>query len=279
MTAAAPPVVLAIAGSDSGGGAGVQADIATLTSLGVHAATAVTAVTAQDSLAVYRSYAMPPDLVADQIRVVLADLPVSAVKTGMLPNIEIVQCVLDFARDGHLPNLVIDPVGSSSSGHELMDSAAWDLMRDHLLAYATVITPNAHEAALLLERPSIRSLTDAKRAAIALLDKGPRAVVITGIIDGPNRADVVAVADELRIVQHRNIQTQNDHGTGCTFASAVAAGLAHSADVFDAVFHATGIVHAALFWSSNWQLGSGRGPLNHLRIATPDPSSTHWRSS
>jgi hydroxymethylpyrimidine/phosphomethylpyrimidine kinase len=230
-----PPVALTIAGSDPSAGAGIQADLKTFAAQGVYGVSVLTAVTVQNSRGVSYVHPLPPDLVAAQLFAVLEDLPVAAVKVGMLATEEIAEAV---AAVGYaLPNLVLDPVLVSSSGHRL--TAVGAIRR--LLPYATVVTPNADEA---------RYVTDA-----------PQWTVVTGS-DGA--ADTVHGPDGTWELRAEPVRTRNTHGTGCTFSAAIAARLALGDTVPYALDHAKRYVTRALRAAAGWQLGAGTGPLNHF---------------
>ncbi len=260
----APPVVLAIAGTDSGGAAGLAADLATLGHLGCHAACAVTAVTAQDTTGVHAVHALPAHAVADQLTAVLTDLPVAVVKTGMLGSAKVVRLVAE--RLTHLP-LVVDPVLVATSGAVLGDAEVRTAYRDHLLPVTRVLTPNRDEALALLGRNEPEPACD---LAARLAEHGC-AVVLTG---GPQwcRGEGVATCTDWLCepgttpvaLTHPAVRTTADHGSGCTHASALAAGLAHGHPLVDAARAASRYVSARLIDSSRWSLGRGRGPVSHL---------------
>lgn len=262
-----PPVALTIAGSDSGGGAGIQADLRTFMAHGVFGCSAVTALTVQNTVEVQAVHVPPADLLRAQVEAVLDDLPVGAVKTGMLATAEVVHTVADLAGAGRLPSLVVDPVMVASSGARLLDADATDAYRDRLLPLATVLTPNVREAEVLLDT-SVTTLAAQHDAARRLAASGPRWVVVTGghAVDDADRAvDVVADRDAgitMELASSR-VVSRNTHGSGCSFASAVAAGLAHGRDVPRVVADAHGWVHRAIVSSADWRLGAGHGPLDH----------------
>ena len=262
-----PPVALTIAGSDSGGAAGVQADLKTFAALGVFGTCAVTALTAQNSTAVVAISPVDADFVVAQIDAVLSDLPVAAVKTGLLATAEIVDAVAEHAAAGRLPNLVVDPVMVASSGARLLDVDAERTYRDQLVPYAAVLTPNRREASVLLGR-TVHTLDDQRDAARALHAAGAETVVVTGG-DAPDNTDeavdVACSADGLVELRSSRIPTVNTHGSGCSFASAVAAGLARGQPVSAALRDAKSFVHAAIETAACWHLGSGHGPLNHFQ--------------
>lgn len=270
-----PPVALSIAGSDSSGGAGIQADLRTFAAHRVHGTTAISALTAQNTLGVQGVHAVSGSFVADQIRSVIDDLHVRAVKTGMLATAEIVYAVADFAADGLLPNLVVDPVMVSSTGHRLLDKGAEDAYRDALIAHATLVTPNVEEAMVLTGRelPSMEAIVS---AAVELAERGP-AVIITGGDTGTDSiVDVLALGDgEATMVANPRVDTTNDHGTGCSMSSAVAARLARGDDLETAVVGAREFVLRALQGGADWQLGAGHGPIDHLGWNDPSSMNTY----
>ena len=263
-----PPVALTIAGSDSGGGAGIQADLATFAAHGVHGTSAITAVTVQDTLGVKGIHPVPPDVVMAQVETVLADFPVAAVKTGMLGDAEIVDVVADLARAGRLHRLVVDPVLVSTSGHALATGAAAAAIATTLVPAAFLLTPNSDEAAALLGTEPARNVAAQREQAEALRRLGAHAVVVTGGVDGLHRVDVLASPAGAEELRGRAIATRNDHGTGCTFAAAAAAALAHGADVHAATRTAHHAVRSALTRSAGWRLGRGAGPVSHLSPTT-----------
>jgi hydroxymethylpyrimidine/phosphomethylpyrimidine kinase len=262
-----PPVALTIAGSDSGGGAGIQADLKTFAALGVFGTTAITALTAQNTRGVRGVHPVPVDFVVAQIETVLDDLPVAATKTGMLATAPILQAVATLAASGRLPRLVVDPVMVSSSGDRLLDAEAEHAYVEQLLPHATVATPNLREAEVLLGR-SITTLSEQRAAAEALGAFGPRIVVVKGghaVTDSPGEAvDVVFTGTSLYELRAPRVETANNHGSGCTFASATAAGLARGLSTADAVAAAKEFVHRAVTGGARWSLGGGHGPLDHF---------------
>ena len=261
-----PAVALTIAGSDSGGGAGIQADLVTFAALGVHGASAITALTAQNTVGVAGVHVPPVGFLRDQLDAVLDDLPVGAVKTGMLATEEVVLAVADYAAAGRLPHLVVDPVLVSSTGARLLDTGAEAAYREALFPHALVVTPNAREAAALLGRP-VETTDDAREAAAAIGAWGPRWVVVkAGHMPGDAACDVVVEAATGRVTElcRPRVLTDNDHGTGCTFAAATAAGLALGRPVAQALDDAKRFVHEGLVRSATWALGAGHGPVGKL---------------
>lgn len=264
-----PPVALTIAGSDSGGGAGVQADLRTFAAFGVHGCAAVAALTAQNTHQVRGVCPTDPSFLRDQIEAVLDDLPVAAVKTGMLATAANVRVVAELAAAGRLPNLVVDPVMVSSSGDRLLDRDAERAYTDELIPHALVITPNGREAAALTGS-TVESVDAQHRAAEALADQGARWVVVKGGDQtGDDAVDLVVGDGEVRRLVARRIDTRNNHGTGCSFASAIAAQLAAGADPASAIGRAKHFVHGAIVRAAGWELGAGHGPIDHLDFAHP----------
>jgi hydroxymethylpyrimidine/phosphomethylpyrimidine kinase len=262
-----PPVAMTIAGSDSGAGAGLQADLKTFAALGVFGTTVVTAVTAQSTRTVAGVEPLTGAFVTLQIETVLDDLPVAAVKTGMLGSSEVVRAVARLAEAGRLPNLVVDPVLMSSTGHPLLDAGGVDAYLGELVARARVLTPNLREAALLLgiatdELADVAAMADAARRLVAL---GPETVVLKGgHLGGAGSPDVVASAGAVHVHERARIRTANDHGTGCSLSAAIAAGLARGLGIPDAVARAEEYVAGAIAGAAGWRLGAGRGPLDHF---------------
>jgi hydroxymethylpyrimidine/phosphomethylpyrimidine kinase len=268
-------VALTIAGSDSGGGAGIQADLLTFASLGVHGTSAVTALTAQNTVGVTGVHVPPVEFLLAQIEAVLDDLPVAATKTGMLATEEVVRAVAGLAAEGRLPNLVVDPVLVSSTGARLLDPGAERAYTEALFPYALVVTPNTREASALLGI-AVETVADATEAALRLGELGPAWVVVKGghlVDDGANAVDVVfdTARGELTALRLPRVPTRNDHGTGCTFGAATAAGLARGAPVPYALDAAKRFVHAGLASSAGWHLGAGHGPVGKLGAWGPAP--------
>ena len=252
--------MLAIAGSDSGGGAGIQADIKAIMAMGGFAATAVTAVTAQNTLGVHAVQLLPPDLIQAQLEAVLTDIGADAIKTGMLGEAAIVHRVAACLEGRQIP-LVVDPVMVAKGGQSLLAADAIEAMRARLLPLATIITPNLPEAEALLGHP----IHDPEMAAVALLATGARAVLIKGgHAEGDDLVDVLADADGVHRFPVKRIQTRHTHGTGCTMASAIATGLAQGMAIHAAVGRAQAYVQAAIRSAPGF--GGGHGPLNHNAI-------------
>jgi hydroxymethylpyrimidine/phosphomethylpyrimidine kinase len=258
-------IALTIAGSDSSGGAGIQADLKTFAALGVYGASAITALTAQNTQGVDAVLVVPPDFVARQIKVVAGDLDVGAVKIGMLATAEIIEAVAEQleALDG-IP-IVLDPVMVAASGDILLDEDAIETLRSVLLPRATLVTPNLPEAAKLLDQDEAKNEGAMRAQAEALKALGAQAVVIKGgHAEGPEAVDILVDAEgELRLTAPR-IETENTHGTGCTLSSAIAAELAKGASLREAVTRAKAYVTAALQRANELQIGKGRGPVHHF---------------
>lgn len=260
-----PPVVLTIAGTDSGGAAGIAADLATFAALGVHGACVITAVTAQDTTGVHDIHVVPSEIVDAQLDAIVGDLAVAAVKTGMLGSAETVVRLSERYRalSDPRPALVVDPVLVATSGAVLGDDSVAAAYVEYLLPLATVVTPNAGEAAAL-------TATDGPPDELArrLAELGP-AVVITGGGAAGVCTDWLAVPGEEPVgLSHPAVDTANDHGTGCTFSSALAAYLAHGILLGQSVAHAAAYTTHQLDLSRTWNLGRGRGPIAHVHVPT-----------
>lgn len=251
--------MLAIAGSDSGGGAGIQADLKTAAAFGVHGMTAVTAVTAQNSVGVQGAWELPAEAVRAQIVSVVSDIGVDAVKTGMLATPELVSVVAEELRGISAP-LVVDPVGVSKHGHRLLEPAAVSVLRELLLPLATVTTPNLDEVALLTG-VEVRDEAGLWRAAEAMLALGPRWVLVKGGHLPGEAVDLLTDGTVELVLRAGRADNRHTHGTGCTLASAVAAGLAAGLDVPAAARAAKDYVTGAL--RAGFALGSGIGPVDH----------------
>lgn len=258
------PRVLSIAGSDSGGGAGIQADLKTFSALGCFGMTAITALTAQNTCGVRAIHAVPPQMLRDQIDAVMEDIGADAVKIGMLHSPEIVLTVAEAIDRYAMTNVVFDPVMVATSGAVLIDNTALDVLVRELFPRATVITPNLDEAALLVGR-ALTTSQDMEQAARALLDKGARAVLIKGgHLPGDTVIDLLVMkSGEKFWMQAPRIHSPNTHGTGCTLSSAMAAHLALGASLVEAVQHARVFVREALQAGAQVRTGKGSGPLNH----------------
>ena len=255
------PTAMTVAGSDSGGGAGIQADLKTFAALGVYGTSVLTAVTAQNTLRVTAVHEVPPETVAAQIDAVLTDVGADAVKTGMLSSAPIIEVVAEELRRHGIQRLVVDPVMVAKSGDRLLREDAVEALRTLLLPLATVVTPNVPEAEALANM-KIWTAEDARLAARRIAELGAGAVVVKGgHLPGPS-VDRLYDGRAFSDFSAPRVETSNTHGTGCTFASAIAAGLARGSNVAEAVAAAKEYVTQAL--KSSYPLGHGHGPLNHL---------------
>ncbi|HEY0885343.1 MAG TPA: bifunctional hydroxymethylpyrimidine kinase/phosphomethylpyrimidine kinase [Ramlibacter sp.] len=258
------PRVLSIAGSDSGGGAGIQADLKTIAALGCYGMTAITALTAQNTTGVRAIHGVPPQMLADQIDAVVDDIGVDAVKIGMLHAPEIVRTVASAIERHRLQRVVLDPVMIATSGAVLIGEDAVSVLVRELFPKALVVTPNLDEAALLVGRP-LGNEADMEAAARQLLEMGARAVLVKG---GHLAGDIVSDlllerGGEPCWTRGARIASPNTHGTGCTLSSAIAAHLALGAALPEAVQRAREYVRGALQAGANVRTGAGSGPLNH----------------
>ena len=256
--------VLSIAGSDSGGGAGIQADLKTIAALGGYGMTAITAITVQNTVGVRAIQALPPELLAQQIDAVAEDIGVDAVKIGMLHDAPVVQAVAAAIRRHRFAHVVLDPVMVATSGDKLIHPDTMAVLIRELFPLATLITPNLDEAGWLIGRP-IRTADELEPAARELLALGARAVLLKGgHLDGPELTDLLLAppAAPQRWSAGR-IDTRNTHGTGCTLSSAIACGLAQGLPLAEAVDAARRYVRGALQAGADVSTGRGHGPLNH----------------
>ncbi|MBW8271228.1 bifunctional hydroxymethylpyrimidine kinase/phosphomethylpyrimidine kinase [Caldovatus aquaticus] len=261
--------VLIVAGSDSGGGAGIQADLKAVTALGAFAATAITALTAQNTLGVHGVMAVPVPFIRQQIRVVLEDIGADAIKTGMLHDSATIEAVCEeiAARARGVP-LVADPVMVAKGGHRLLAPEAVETLKRRLLPLAAVITPNLPEAEVLagMEIPDLAAM---RRAAEMLLTLGVPAVLLKGgHLPGPTVTDLLATEAGIEALEGPRIATRHTHGTGCTLASAIAAGLAQGMALRAAVLRARAYVRAAIAAAPG--IGHGHGPLDHAVTVDPE---------
>ena len=255
------PVALTIAGSDSGGGAGIQADIKTMAALRVHGVSAITAITAQNTVTVSEVLELPTGLIRAQIDRVVEDFQPAAAKTGMLSSAEIIWTVATAIREHGLSRLVVDPVMVAKGGARLLRQDAVEALRRELLPLAAVVTPNLPEAEVLLGH-EISSPEDRRRAAQDLLKLGPRAAVVKGGHAGGPASDVFYDGDEMLELTAERIQTGNTHGSGCAFSAAIAAGLARGLGLVAAVRLAKDFITSAI--ADSLEIGSGHGPVNPM---------------
>ena len=258
---------LTIAGSDSGGGAGIQADLKTFAALSVFGMSALTAITAQNTQGVLGVYELPPDFVGLQIDAVLGDLGANAVKLGMLSSAPIIEVVADKIRQYNVTRLVVDPVMMAKGGDALLRSDARAALIERIVPLAYVITPNLPEAETLVGF-AVRGLDDMERAARAIHDLGARHVVVKGgHLEETESTDLLFDGQATTLFRAQRIQTRNNHGTGCTFASAIAAGLARGLPVKTAVAEAKDYLTRVLQASAKLTLGHGpHGPMNHMAL-------------
>ena len=266
------PIVLSIAGSDSSGGAGIQADLKTFSALGVYGATAITAITAQNTLGVVSQMALPPQIVREQIIAVMDDLHPSVVKIGMLSNAEIVNAVAEVLSE-YKPKIVLDPVIVSTSGHRLLSVEAQEVIKEKLLPISELVTPNIPEMETLTNMP-LSSFEEKEKAANYLLSLGAKAVLLKGgHEDGEVKTDILffrahevcsqLIAHSSQLVSE-SISTKNVHGTGCTLSSAIAAFLALDYSLEDAVREAKRYITEAIRAGADVKIGHGFGPVNHF---------------
>ena len=269
--------VLTIAGSDSGGGAGIQADIKTISAMGCYAASAITALTVQNTLGVHAVHPVPLDFLEGQIDAVLSDIGADAVKTGMLHSAEVVEIVAVKVRKYAIRNLVLDPVMVSTSGHRLIEESAVDVIRRQLLPLARVVTPNLPEAEILIGR-KIDSDEHFRNAAQELArNYGVSVLLKAGHMTGEILTDYFYnnEDDTLTLLPSKRVKTMNTHGTGCTLSSALAAALAKGEDMTAAVKSAKRFIEAAIISGSEYEIGKGHGPVNHNFIY--DSSCRIWQ--
>ncbi|MCX7570159.1 bifunctional hydroxymethylpyrimidine kinase/phosphomethylpyrimidine kinase [Tumebacillus sp. DT12] len=251
---------LTIAGSDSGGGAGIQADLKTFTVLGVYGMSALTAITAQNTLGVHSIYNLPLQAIEEQIDAVASDIGVDAVKTGMLSQVPIIETVARKIKEHNIPNLVVDPVMVAKGGAKLLESDSQHALITHLLPLATVVTPNLPEAEVLTGL-SIRTVEDMKEAAKKIHAFGPRYVVVKGGHLEGDALDILFDGETFEIFVTDRYETRHTHGTGCTFSAAITAELAKGRSIHAAVETAKDFITCAI--RDTLGLGQGHGPTNH----------------
>ena len=264
-------IALTIAGSDSSGGAGIQADLKTFSALGVYGASVLTALTAQNTTGVQGVHPVPPEFVAAQMASVLDDLDVRAIKTGMLADAPIIRAVVDgLARHAVAIPVVVDPVMVATSGDLLLQSDAIETLRSALIPRATLITPNLPEAAALLDEPIAATEPEAMDQLARLIRLGAGAVLLKGGHgSGDEAVDLLAIGPRVIRLAAPRIATRNTHGTGCTLSAAIAARLAAGDDLEPAVRHAKTYVHAAIAAGIDLGVGRGNGPVDHLHVLDP----------
>ena len=267
-----PPIVLTIAGSDPSGGAGIQADLKTFAAWNVFGTSAITAIAVQNTKGVTRSFHFPPDLVYEQCKILAEDLKIDAIKIGMLANKEIVEAVSD-ALD-LFPNvpIVLDPVMTATSGDILLEEDAISSLVELVIPKSSIITPNLFEASLLLDFPIEDNEQDCRDHAIFIQKKYNRPVLLKG---GHGRGNIIVDfffdGNDLIEMAYDRIDSQNTHGTGCTYSAALAAALAWKLDTTDAVSQAKAYVNQAIINGANWSFGQGSGPVSHNLFPSPLP--------
>jgi hydroxymethylpyrimidine/phosphomethylpyrimidine kinase len=256
---------LTIAGSDSSGGAGIQADLKTFSALGVYGASVITALTAQNTLGVEGVHVVPPDFVRAQMRAVASDLAVGAIKIGMLATSAVIGAVAEGLGDFPEVPVVLDPVMVAASGDPLLEADAVEALRTVLIPHATLVTPNLAEAAILLGQSVARSEYEMAAQALKLHETGARAVLIKGGHSAGEAAiDILLEGDEPVSFEAPRVETKNTHGTGCTLSAAIAAELAKGADLAEAVGAAKTYVTEAILAADELEIGKGRGPVHHF---------------
>lgn len=259
------PIALTIAGSDSGGGAGIQADLKTFSALGVFGTSVITSLTAQNTLGVQGVLAIPPAFVQQQIQSVLTDINVGAIKSGMLATAEIIAAVAESLTSySHLP-YVLDPVMVATSGDRLLAQDAIRTLIEKLLPLATIVTPNLHEAAVLLNTSVASSPAQMQRQGEQILALGARAVLMKGGHAADDQAtDLLVTASGVEVFSAPRLTTNNTHGTGCSLASAITAGLAKNMSLNESVQQAKQYLHQALLHADQLHIGRGSGPVHHF---------------
>jgi hydroxymethylpyrimidine/phosphomethylpyrimidine kinase len=257
--------VLTIAGSDSGGGAGIQADLKTFSALGCFGTTAITAVTVQNTLGVTAIHSIPNDIVVGQIRAVMDDIRPLAIKIGMIHRADLALAIAEVLQDYPNIQIVFDPVMVATSGDKLIEDDTIAVLQEKLFPLAALITPNLYEASLLADMP-VKDVTDMRQAAKKLLSKGAHAILVKGgHLAEPILYDVYCNEDgNETLIQSKYIQTLNTHGTGCTLSSAITAFLAQDKPLSEAIHLGIKYVHEAIDAGKDIQTGSGHGSLNHF---------------
>ncbi len=256
------PRVLTVAGSDSGGGAGIQADLKTLNAIGVFGMSALTAITAQNTKGVFGIHELPPSFVQLQIKVVLEDIGADAIKTGMLSSREIIRAVAESLRASGVRWIVVDPVMRAKGGDPLLKPEAQEALINEILPLASVLTPNIPEAEAL-SGTRINDLDKMKEAAVKIKEMGPEYVLVKGgHLKGDEAVDVLYDGHEFKYFRSPFIKTKNTHGTGCTYASAIAGFLAKGYRVEESIKNAKDFVTGAI--KNSLPIGGGHGPLNHF---------------
>lgn len=268
IMSASTPITLSIAGSDSGGGAGIQADIKAISATGGYACTAITALTAQNTLGVQAIHAVPPAFIRQQLDSVFSDLDVRAVKVGMLGDVATIRCVAEAVRDYQPPAVIVDPVMVATSGDVLLEPAAVSSLRDELLPLADLITPNLYEAQVLLGQrgaPLPETEAELRVMAKALMSTGAGSVLVKGGHGaGDESVDVLCIDNSFEALAAPRVATRNTHGTGCTLSAAIASYCAQGLGLAQAVARAKAYISAAIAASDQLQVGEGAGPVHHF---------------
>ena len=258
-------IALTIAGSDSGGGAGIQADLKTFSALGVYGTSVITALTAQNTMGVSAIMNVEPDFISAQMDAVFSDIAVNAVKIGMLSRIHSIEAVAAGLDRHHVTKAVFDPVMVATSGDRLIDDAAVNHLKTLLFSRAVLITPNLHEAAVICGGPVAQSAQEMRAQGEAILGMGAQAVLMKGGHgEGPNCTDLLITPDAVLPFVAPRIATANTHGTGCSLSSAIAAYLAHGLTLEDSVAKAKSYLTAAIQAADQLQIGHGHGPVHHF---------------
>lgn len=258
--------VLTIAGSDSGGGAGIQADLKTFAANGCYGMSVITALTAQNTQGVTAIHALPPSFAVEQMTAVFTDIGTDAIKIGMLYSAELIEAVAETLNQFRARNIVLDPVMVAQSGDKLLQDNAIQAVKDHLMPVADVVTPNLPEAEVLLGR-KIESFEDVKRAARELAGNGGRSILIKGgHMAESNSTDLLYLTEEDRfvILEAERIDSRNNHGTGCTLSSAIAAYMARGSNIVEAVEKAKTFISNAIRAGAAYKIGHGHGPVHHF---------------
>ena len=258
--------VLTIAGSDSGGGAGIQADLKTFSAMGCYGMSVITALTAQNTIGVTGIHPVPPSFVEKQMEAVLSDIGVDAVKIGMLYSAELIQTVAQVLKKYKIDKIVLDPVMVAQSGDKLLQDDAIEAIKIHLMPLSSVVTPNLPEASVLLDR-KLHSIEDIKKGAKDLAGYGSRSVLIKGGHSNDNDSNdflYLAKEDRFVVLKGKRIKTRNNHGTGCTLSSAIASCMAKGCKIEESVVKAKTYIHEAIRAGSKYKIGHGHGPVHHF---------------
>ncbi|MFO8090458.1 MAG: bifunctional hydroxymethylpyrimidine kinase/phosphomethylpyrimidine kinase [Desulfatiglandaceae bacterium] len=257
---------LTIAGSDSSGGAGIQADIKTFSALGCYAMSVITALTAQNTTGVRAIHAVPPEFAAEQLEAIFTDIPPDSVKIGMLYSAELIETVARMLTKYLARNIVLDPVMAAQSGDSLLKEEAVEAVKTHLMPMASVVTPNVPEAEILLGS-HIMNIAGMEKAARDLAEFGSKSILVKGgHLEGDESTDILFIPSQNRLVHIRGMRldTRNNHGTGCTLSSAIASFLAHGSPIEEAVFKAKDYLTSAMKAGAAYEIGKGHGPVHHF---------------